>query len=62
MFDDVVMGDKIKFENQQHQVLAGRVVMNRGTHLVLNVGGRYGRPAIVTEKNFVEHIPARRAH
>jgi hypothetical protein len=48
-------GDIVKFLNPQNQVMTGRVVMPSGFAggYVVNTGGRYGTPAIVSEQNFV---------
>ena len=37
----------------QGQTRSGTVVMNRGTHLVLNRGG--GQPQVVTKDNYIKH-------
>jgi hypothetical protein len=37
----------------------GRVVMAFSTHLVLNGGGRYGRPLVADATNYVRLIPAK---
>lgn len=70
MFEDIRMGDKVKYlrpngigrHGAEWKAAFGRVVFNMGTHLVLNIGGRFGTPAVVTAANFLEHIPAREAH
>jgi hypothetical protein len=36
----------------------GKVVLNMGTHLVVNLGGRYGRPGVVQPDKLV-HAGAR---
>lgn len=48
-------GDIVLFTNQQGQVLRGRVVMPSAFAggYVVNIGGRYGTPKIVSEQNFV---------
>lgn len=32
---------------------SGRVVFAEGTHVVVNMGGRYGTPAVVTPENVI---------
>lgn len=55
LFDNVKPGDTVHYSTPQGQTGKGKVVMNRGTHLVLNAGGRYGRPQVVTDKNYIKH-------
>lgn len=58
--DSVRPGQRIKYlrpngigrNGREYKVATGTVAMNRGTHLVLNTGGRYGRAAVVTPENF----------
>lgn len=51
-------GDRIRFTNPQGQIMTGRVVMPSAFEggYVVNAGGRYGTPAIVSEKNFVGFV------
>lgn len=37
----------------EYREATGKVVIRNSDSLVLNAGGRHGRPAVVTEKNFV---------
>ena len=54
-------GDKVRFlvpngigrDGVEYKTVTGRVVMVFNTHLVVNLGGRYGRPGVVTPENFV---------
>lgn len=57
---DVRPGQRIKYQRpngigrngQEYKVATGKVTMNRGTHLVVDAGGRFGRAAVVTPENF----------
>jgi len=40
LFDNVKPGDTVHYKTPQGQMGKGKVVMNRGTHLVLNAGGK----------------------
>jgi len=53
LFDNVKPGSRVHYLTAQGQTRSGTVVMNRGTHLVLNRGG--GQPQVVTPKNYVKH-------
>ena len=39
---------------QEYTTKTGRVVMVFPTHVVVNGGGRYGTPYVVTQENFVK--------
>jgi hypothetical protein len=53
LFDNVKPGSRVHYLTPQGQTRSGTVVMNKGTHLVLNRGG--GQPQVVTPKNYVKH-------
>lgn len=53
LFDNVKPGSRVHYLTPQGQTRSGTVVMNRGTHLVLNRGG--GQPQVVTPKNYIKH-------
>lgn len=53
LFNNVKPGSRVKYLTPQGQTRSGTVVMNRGTHLVLNRGG--GQPQVVTAKNYISH-------
>lgn len=55
LFDNIKPGDTVHYSTPQGQTGKGKVVMNRGTHLVLNAGGKHGRPQVVTDKNYIKH-------
>jgi hypothetical protein len=38
----------------------GRAVICSGTHVTLNMGGRYGTPAVCTPENFVRYREGKR--
>lgn len=54
LFDNIKPGHTVHYLTPQGQTRKGRVVMNKGTHLVLNAGGKYGTPQVVTPRNFVK--------
>jgi hypothetical protein len=55
------VGDRVRFlvpnglgrDGVDYKVASGRVVMKFPTHLVVNMGGRNGKPGVVTPENFV---------
>lgn len=53
LFDNIKPGDTVHYRTPQGVTAKGKVVMNRGTHLVLNRGR--GSPQVVTDKNYVKH-------
>jgi hypothetical protein len=53
-FDNVRPGHIVHYLNPQGQERKGKVVMNQGTHLVLNRGD--GQPQVVTQKNFIKSV------
>jgi len=46
-------GDSVKIVDRFGVVSKGRVVMKFASHVVLNMGGKYGRPAIGDDSNIV---------
>ena len=54
-FDNVKVGDIVHYSTPQGQSGKGKVVIHKGTHLVLNAGGKHGRPQVVTDKNYIKH-------
>jgi hypothetical protein len=43
----------------EYKPKVGRVVMSFASHLVLNIGGAHGTPAVVDEKNFLAVVERR---
>jgi hypothetical protein len=54
MYEDIKVGYRVQFETPQGQKSSGKVVMKGTYGWVLNAGGRYGTPKVVTPKNFVK--------
>ena len=53
-YDDIQCGDTVYFKTPHSQQLKGKAAL-RGPHgWVVNMGGRYGYPMIVSEKNFIK--------
>lgn len=50
---DIQVNDTVTFRTPQGQERKGRAVMYGSNGWVLNCGGKYGTPAMVSEKNFV---------
>lgn len=56
-----MVGDRVRFSvpngigrnGVEYKAVSGRVVMVFPDRLVVNMGGRYGKPGVVTEKNFI---------
>jgi cytosine/adenosine deaminase-related metal-dependent hydrolase len=49
-------GDRVTIRTAQGQEQTGRVnglLITRGSHCVLNMGGKYGRPAVASDANIV---------
>lgn len=61
---DISHGDRVTIINRFGQKSSGRAVMKGPYGWVLNMGGRYGTPAIANENNIVKvvkiHEPTRR--
>ncbi len=57
-------GDRVTIRTPQGQEATGRVnglLITRGSHCVLNMGGKHGRPAIASDENIVS-INGRRVY
>jgi len=52
-FADISAGMRVTIRTPQGQERSGRAVMLGPVGWVLNMGGRYGTPAVATERNFV---------
>ncbi len=55
LFNNVKVGDTVHYSTPQGQSGKGKVVIHSGTLVVLNPGGKYGRPQVVTDKNYIKH-------
>ena len=51
LFNSISPGDRVQIENRFGQRSWGRVVMRGPAGWVLNMGGRYGTPAIASPSN-----------
>jgi hypothetical protein len=49
------VGDWITARTRHGAEVSGKVSICCGTHVVLNIGGRYGKPLVVDDNNFVRH-------
>lgn len=54
-FGNVKPGARVHYLDRHGKTASGTVVINKGTHLVLNTGGRHGTPKVVTPDNYVKH-------
>ena len=52
-------GDIVTITNRFGQKSTGKVVFSFPDHLTLNMGGKYGTPAIANESNIVRIRPAK---
>jgi hypothetical protein len=52
-------GDRVTIVTPHGQKVRGRAVICSGTHAALNLGGKHGRPGVVTPRNVVSVSPAR---
>jgi len=59
-YEEIMVGDRLEFLTPQGQTRKGRVVMLGKYGFVVNCGGKYGTPAVVTEKNYVSGRKGRR--
>lgn len=51
--------DRVRFTTPHGNGKNGTVVISTPTHVVVNVGGRYGTPHVVNENNYQGHITTR---
>lgn len=64
VFQNIKRGQRVKYlapngigrNGVEYAVRSGKVVLNMGTHLVVNLGGKYGRPGVVMPDKFVQVI------
>ena len=61
MMDKIRPGDRVKIALPRGGEAWGRVVMLGSYGWVLNMGGRYGIPAIASEENILDHRKAKGA-
>jgi hypothetical protein len=62
-FNGIRPGDRVTMlvpagrgrDGQEYAQRSGRVVMVFPTHVVLNLGGRFGTPGVCDEHNYVKH-------
>lgn len=48
-------GDRVRIKTPHGGERTGRVVIQTGTHCVLNLGGKHGTPGVADAGNFVRH-------
>ncbi len=53
MLELIKFGDRVTIKNRFGQKATGRAVLKGPHGWVLNMGGRYGTPAIATDSNIV---------
>lgn len=60
-FANIKPGDRVTIRTPQGQEVTGKAqaLLIFPTHAVLNMGGKYGRPAVATERNLVRVKPAK---
>jgi hypothetical protein len=61
MFSTIQPGDRVTIVTPRGQEMTGRAVMKGPAGWLLNVGGRYGTPALADEDNVVKVSKSRRA-
>jgi hypothetical protein len=59
LYDSIGPRDKVTIVNRFGQQHTGRVVMRGPAGWVLNMGGRYGTPAIATPENVTKVVKSR---
>lgn len=57
IFDSIRTGDRVTIVNRFGQKATGRATLRGPAGWVLNMGGRYGTPAIADERNIVKVVP-----
>ena len=62
MFEDIQVGDTVYFSTPHSAELKGRAVMCGPHGWVVNMGGRYGTPQVVSPKNFIKIRKGRNRH
>jgi hypothetical protein len=61
MFSTIQPGDRVTIVTPRGQEMTGRAVMKGPAGWVLNMGGRYGTPALADEDNVIKVSKSRRA-
>lgn len=56
----ILVPNGIGRNGQEWREATGTAVICSGTHATLNIGGRFGTPAVVTPENFVRYREGRR--
>ena len=59
MFQDIQMGDTVYFKTPHSHQLKGKAALKGPHGWVVNMGGRYGYPMIVSDKNYIKHRKGR---
>lgn len=51
-------GDRVTFSTPQHERRTGRaqLLLVFESHVVVNLGGRYGTPQVVDSSNYISHV------
>jgi len=53
-YEDINVGDTVYFSTPHTAEMKGRAVMRGPAGWVVNAGGRYGTPRLVSQKNFIK--------
>ena len=59
VYSDIQMGDMVYFFTPHSKQLKGKAALKGPHGWVVNMGGRYGYPMIVSEKNYIKHNKGR---
>lgn len=55
LIDAIEIGDKVTILTPHNSEVTGRAtILVRGSHVVLNCGGRHGTPAVATDDNIIK--------
>lgn len=54
-FKGISAGDRVRYVDRFGKVKSGKAVIVGPAHVTLNIGGRYGTPAVVSDSNYMSH-------
>lgn len=54
-WNGIAPGDMVTYSTHHGNLMSGRAMLCLPTHVVLNTGGRHGRPQVVDGNNYHSH-------
>lgn len=63
-FQSIRAGDRVRYTDAHGATRTGTAcpLLLFPAHVVVNAGGRHGRPVVVDHRNYVSHVATRRAY